>query len=41
MSQLYKHQDLANLVENFLFDETCIMDCRYRDLQNFQSFEAR
>ena len=31
----------SNLVENFLFYETFFMDCHYRDLPDFQSFEAR
>ena len=31
----------SNLVENFLFYETFLMDCHFRDLPNFQSFEAR
>ena len=30
----------SNLVENFLFYETFIMDCHYRDLPDFQSFET-
>ena len=30
-----------NLVENFLFYETFLMDCHFRDLPDFQSFEAR
>ena len=30
-----------NLVENFLFYETFLMDCHCRDLPDFQSFEAR
>ena len=32
---------LSNLVENFLFYETFFMDCHFRDLPDFQSFEAR
>ena len=32
---------LSNLVENFLFDETFLMDCHFRDLPDFKSFEAR
>ena len=31
----------SNLVENFLFYETFLMDCHFRDLPDFQSFEAR
>ena len=31
----------SNLVENFLFYETFLMDCHFRDLPNFQSFEAQ
>ena len=31
----------SNLVENFLFYETFFMDCHFRDLPDFQSFEAR
>ena len=31
----------SNLVENFLFYETFIMNCHFRDLPDFQSFEAR
>ena len=31
----------SNLVENFLFYETFLMGCHYRDLPDFQSFEAR
>ena len=31
----------SNLVENFLFYETFLMDCHFRDLPNFQSFKAR
>ena len=30
-----------NLVVNFLFYETFLMDCHFRDLPDFQSFEAR
>ena len=30
-----------NLVENFLFYKTFLMDCHYRDLPDIQSFEAR
>ena len=31
----------SNLVENFLFYETFLMDCHFCDLPDFQSFEAR
>ena len=31
----------SNLVENFLFYKTFLMDCHFRDLPDFQSFEAR
>ena len=31
----------SNLVENFLFYETFLVDCHFRDLPDFQSFEAR
>ena len=31
----------SNLVENFFFYETFLMDCHFRDLPDFQSFEAR
>ena len=31
----------SNLVENFLFYETFLMDCHFGDLPDFQSFEAR
>ena len=31
----------SNLIENFSFYETFIMDCHFRDLPDFQSFEAR
>ena len=31
----------SNFVENFLFYETFLMDCHFRDLPDFQSFEAR
>ena len=31
----------SNLVENFLFYETFLMDCHFRDLPDFQSVEAR
>ena len=31
----------SNLVENFLFYETFLMGCHFRDLPDFQSFEAR
>ena len=31
----------SNLVENLLFYETFLMDCHFRDLPDFQSFEAR
>ena len=31
----------SNLVENFLFYETFLMDCHFRDLPDFQIFEAR
>ena len=31
----------SNLVENFLFYETFLMDCHFRDLPDFQSFEAQ
>ena len=31
----------SNLVDNFLFYETFLMDCHFRDLPDFQSFEAR
>ena len=31
----------SNLVENCLFYETFLMDCHFRDLPDFQSFEAR
>ena len=31
----------SNLVVNFLFYETFLMDCHFRDLPNFQSFKAR
>ena len=31
----------SNLVENFLFYETLFMDCHYRDLHDFENFEAR
>ena len=31
----------SNLVENFLFYETFLMDCHFRDLPDFQSLEAR
>ena len=31
----------SNLVENFSFYETFIIDCHFRDLPDFQSFEAR
>ena len=31
----------SDLVENFLFYETFLMDCHFRDLPDFQSFEAR
>ena len=31
----------SNLVGNFLFYETFLMDCHFRDLPDFQSFEAR
>ena len=31
----------SNLVENFLFYETFHMDCHFRDLPDFQSFEAQ
>ena len=31
----------SNLVANFLFYETFLMDCNFRDLPDFQSFEAR
>ena len=31
----------SNLVENFLFYETFLMDCHFHDLPDFQSFEAR
>ena len=31
----------SKLVENFLFYETFLMDCHFRDLPDFQCFEAR
>ena len=31
----------SNLVEKFLFYETFLMDCHFRNLPDFQSFEAR
>ena len=31
----------SNLVKNFLFYETFLMDCHFRDLPDFQSFAAR
>ena len=31
----------SNLVENFLFYESFLMDCHFRDLPDFQSSEAR
>ena len=31
----------SNLVENFLFYDSFIMDCHFRDLPDFQSSEAR
>ena len=31
----------SNLVENFLFYETLFMDCHYRNLHDFENFEAR
>ena len=34
-------QDHQNLVENLLFYETFLMDCHFRDLPDFQSFDAR
>ena len=31
----------SNLVENFFVYDTFLMDCHFRDLPDFQSFEAR
>ena len=34
-------QGSSDLVENFLVYETFLMDCHFRDLPDFQSFEVR